>query len=214
MALLSWIVGPLEVFCYVYYDEDSKEAVIIDPGDFDNQITSSIEKLGLNIKYILATHAHPDHILGVDKFREIYRAPFLMHKEDYKFFQKPENYITFKLWGFPEIPKASSLFEDGELIKIGKKILKVIHTPGHSPGSVCFWEEEEGILFTGDTLFVQGIGRADLPGGNYKLMMESIRKRLLILPEETKIYPGHDYGPKPTSTIEEELKFNPFLQEF
>ncbi|MDM7202729.1 MAG: MBL fold metallo-hydrolase, partial [Thermodesulfobacteriaceae bacterium] len=118
------------------------------------------------------------------------------------------------LWGFPEIPKASSFFEDGELIKIGKKILKVIHTPGHSPGSVCFWEEEEGILFTGDTLFVQGIGRADLPGGNYKLMMESIRKRLLILPKETKIYPGHDYGPKPTSTIEEELKFNPFLQEF
>jgi len=213
MPIESLIVGPLQVCCYIYYDEITKEGVIIDPGDEDPKILQLVETLKLKIQYLLGTHGHPDHILGVEYLRKYFNVPFLLHKEDHKFFQNPENFLTFKLWGFPTNPKADLSLEDGQILKIGNTYLQVIHTPGHSPGSVCFWNKEEKILFTGDTLFVQGVGRADLPGGSYKVMMHSIKEKILTLPKETRIYPGHDYGPKPISTLEEEIKFNPFLQE-
>ncbi|MGC8965462.1 MAG: MBL fold metallo-hydrolase [Caldimicrobium sp.] len=213
MKIETLIVGPLQVCCYIVYDEETLEAVIIDPGDNDPRIVERIEKLGLRPKYILGTHAHPDHILGADYLRKVYRIPFLLHREDEKFFREPENFLTFKLWGFPENPQADAVFEDGTLLKFGNLNLRVIHTPGHSPGSACFYNEKEGVIFTGDTLFVEGIGRADLPGGSYKLLIESIQEKLFALPEETVIYPGHDYGPKPTSTIGHEKRFNPFLNE-
>lgn len=213
MRIETLIVGPLQVCCYLVYDEDTLEGVIIDPGDQDPRIVKKIEELKIRPKYILGTHGHPDHILGAGYLREVYKIPFLLHREDEKFFREPENFFTFKLWGFPENPRADAVFEDEMILNFGNLYLRVIHTPGHSPGSCCFYYEKEGILFTGDTLFVEGIGRADLPGGSYKLMMKSIQEKLLILPEETIIYPGHDYGPRPTSTIGHEKRFNPFLNE-
>ncbi|MEZ0343536.1 MAG: MBL fold metallo-hydrolase [Caldimicrobium sp.] len=213
MKVETLIVGPLQVCCYIVYDEETLEGLIIDPGDNDPRITKTVEKLGLKPKYILGTHGHPDHILGADYLRKTFKIPFLLHRDDEKFFRDPQNFITFKIWGFPENPKADAVFEDGAVLNFGKSYLRVIHTPGHSPGSVCFYNDKEGIIFTGDTLFVEGIGRADLPGGSYKILMRSIQEKLLTLPEETIIYPGHDYGPKPISTIGHEKRFNPFLNE-
>jgi len=213
MKIETLIVGPLQVCCYLVYDEETREGVIIDPGDSDPRILKTIESLSLKPLYILGTHAHPDHILGAEYLRRYLKIPFFLHREDENFFREPENFLTFKLWGFPENPRADGVFEEGASFDFGSSTLRVIHTPGHSPGSVCFYSKNEGLLFTGDTLFVEGIGRADLPGGSYRLMMKSIQEKLLVLPEETVIYPGHDYGPSPTSTLGHEKRFNPFLNE-
>ncbi len=213
MKIETLIVGPLSVCCYIVYDEATQEGVIIDPGDKDPRILQKILDLNLKIKYILGTHGHPDHILGADYLRKDLKIPFLLHREDEKFFRNLENFWTFKVWGFPENPSADATFEEGTTFLLGKLALEVIHTPGHSPGSVCFYERKEQVLFTGDTLFVEGIGRADLPGGSYPRMMKSIKEKLLILPEDTVIYPGHNYGSKPVSTIGYEKKYNPFLRE-
>lgn len=210
----TFIIGPLQVCCYLVYDLESHEGLIVDPGDRAPQILSRIEELDLKIKYILGTHGHPDHILGADYFREKLKCPFLLHKDDDKFFQNPENFLTFKLWGFPPNPKADYYFKDGDLLHLGQNSIEVLHTPGHSPGSVCFYNAQDRFLLTGDTLFVEGIGRTDLPGGDYALLMESLKKRILSLPEETIIYPGHDYGPRSISTLKEEKIRNPFLQGF
>ncbi len=213
MKIERLIVGPLEVCCYIVYCEDTKEGIIIDPGASDPRILSKIKELGLNIKYILGTHAHPDHIAGVDELRKKLNAIYLIHKLDEEFFSDPSNLIEFRMMGFSENPKADKVFEEGDKIIFGKEELQIIHTPGHSPGSSCFYSPKNKIIFTGDTLFVEAVGRADLPGGNFFQMMESIKNKLLTLPEDTLIYPGHDYGPKPVSTIGEEKVNNPFLQE-
>ncbi|MCS7198784.1 MAG: MBL fold metallo-hydrolase [Caldimicrobium sp.] len=213
MKIETLIVGPLQVCCYILHDEVTKEAVIIDPGDADPRILKRISELRLTPKFILGTHGHPDHILGVDYLREKLEIPFLLHQSDADFFRIRENFQTFKLWGFPENPNPDRELKEGDSLSLGEIEIRVIHTPGHSPGSVCFYLPKEGILFTGDTLFVGGVGRADLPGGNYRQLIKTIKERLLSLPEETVIYPGHDYGPSPTSTIKRERLFNPFLQE-
>lgn len=214
MKVESLIVGPLEVCCYIVYCAETKEGVIIDPGDADPRIVDKVKKLGLKIVAILGTHAHADHVAGVEYLRKELKVPYMVHKLDDEFFRDPVNFSMFKSWGFPENPKADKVLEEGDIIEFGKENLRVIHTPGHSPGSSCFYNEKHKILFTGDTLFVEAVGRADLPGGNYFQMMDSIIKKLLVLPDDTKIYPGHDYGPKPVSTIGEEKKNNPFIQEF
>lgn len=214
MKIERLIVGPFEVCCYVVFCEKKREGVIIDPGVPDKRIVDIVNKLNLKIKAILGTHGHPDHIEGVKFFKEIFNTPFLLHKMDDQFFQLEENFKTFKSWGFSKNPKADVLLEEGDVILFGEETLKVIHTPGHSPGSVCFYSEKNKVIFTGDTLFVEGVGRADLPGGNYFQMMQSIKEKILILPEETVIYPGHDYGSKPFSTISYERLNNPFIKEF
>lgn len=214
MKIERLIVGPLEVCCYIVYCSETMEGVVIDPGDEDPRIIEKIKELGVKIVFILGTHAHPDHIAGVNYLKKELKVPYLVHRLDEEFFRNPENFSMFRSWGFSENPPADKVFEEGEVIQFGKEFLKVIHTPGHSPGSSCFYNEKHKVLFTGDTLFVEAVGRADLSGGNYFQMMESIKNKLLILPEDTEIYPGHDYGPKPTSTIGEEKKNNPFIQEF
>lgn len=213
MKVETLIVGPLQVCCYIVFDETTKEAVIIDPGDSDPRIVRTIRELSLMPRYILGTHGHPDHIMGVDYLRRELNIPFLLHSADDEFFQQKENFVTFTLWGFPPNPKADLPLHDGYVIHIGESYLIVIHTPGHSPGSVCLYAENEGFLFTGDTLFVEGIGRADLPGGDYRVMMNSLREKVFTLPEDTVIYPGHDYGSQPTSTLAHERRHNPFIRD-
>jgi len=213
MKVERLIVGGFEVCCYIVYCEQTKEGIIIDPGAEDPKILNLVENLGIKVKALLGTHGHPDHVVGVYFLKEALNIPFVLHEEDDRFFKDKTNFSFFKSWGFPENPKADITLKEGDEVLFGKERLKVIHTPGHSPGSVCLYHPENHVLFTGDTLFVEGVGRADLPGGNFFQMMNSIKEKILTLPEETVIFPGHDYGSKPISTIGEEKINNPFLEE-
>ncbi len=214
MKIERLIVGPFQVCCYFVICEDTKEALIIDPGHPEERILELVKSLGILPKALVATHAHPDHIFGVDFLRSSLGIPYMVHQADADFFKDPYNFAPFKNWGFPPNPNPDEVFEEGDLIKFGNCELTVIHTPGHSPGSCCFYSPKEKVVFTGDTLFVGAVGRADLPGGDYFQMMESVINKLLPLPGETIVFPGHDYGETPTSTIEREKRSNPFILEF
>ena len=205
------VVGPLAVCCYLVYDPETLEGVVIDPGGEAEKILSRIKTLGLKIKWILGTHGHADHVVAAGELRRNLFAPFVLHRADDEFF-RGEGASIFISWGFPPNPPADETFEEDTRFAFGNFELRTIHTPGHSPGSVCFYDGR-GLLFTGDTLFVGAVGRGDLPGGNYFQMMSSIKEKLLVLPEDTIVFPGHDYGDRPTSTIGREKRENPFIQE-
>ncbi|QJA05461.1 MBL fold metallo-hydrolase [Thermosulfurimonas marina] len=206
------VVGPLAVCCYLVYDPETREGVVIDPGGDPEKILARIRALDLKILYILGTHGHADHVAAAGDLRKALGAPYALHRADEEFFTSGEGASVFVSWGFPPNPPADQTFEDGDRFSFGDFTLTVIHTPGHSPGSVCFYDGNR-LLFTGDTLFVGAVGRGDLPGGDYFQMMRSIREKLFALPEDTIVFPGHDYGDRPTSTLGREKRENPFLQE-
>ena len=183
-------VGMIGTNCYLVYDEDLKETVIIDPGDNAAFLAASIGNMGLKPAAIFLTHAHFDHIGAVRELKDKYDIPIYIHRLDVKMLEDPE----FNLSGYlsVELTENDVILEGGETIGIGGMVFKVIATPGHTPGGICFYMEKENILFSGDTLFRFSWGRTDFPGGSESTLMESIRKKLLILPEQTVVYPGHE----------------------
>jgi hydroxyacylglutathione hydrolase len=199
MIIEIFSVGMLATNCYVAHSEKGKEAIVIDPGlDIPveaEQIFSYIKKENLNVKLIVNTHGHQDHISGDTIFQEKYNVPIYIHK-----FDAPSLEEELEQKKFPK----PVLLEDGSIIKIDDESLKVMLTPGHTPGSICLVGEK--IVFTGDTLFNEGIGRTDFPGGSMKDMQTSLQK-LMRLPEYLLVYPGHG----PTSIIANEKRNNPFL---
>jgi glyoxylase-like metal-dependent hydrolase (beta-lactamase superfamily II) len=198
MLIETFTVGSLSTNCYVVSSQQTKDAIVIDPGlDFSSeadQIFDYITQAVLNVKLIVNTHGHPDHISGDAVFQEKYNAPIYIHRLDVAFLEGLENV------NFP----AAVLLEDGSLIKFGNESLKVMHTPGHTPGSICLLGER--LVFTGDTLFAGGIGRTDFPGGSDSDMRLSLQK-LMRLPGYFLIYPGHGSA----SIMGEEKRVNPFL---
>ncbi|MBW1720620.1 MAG: MBL fold metallo-hydrolase [Deltaproteobacteria bacterium] len=202
-------VGFMAVFCYLISCERTREALVIDPGGDEERIFNEIKARDLTLKYIVNTHGHGDHTCGNASLKSLTGAEIIMHRLDDELFNSPEGQQMARAWGFTPSPSADRFVEDGDEILIGDVSLKVIHTPGHSPGGICLLAD--GQLFTGDTLFVGGIGRTDLPGASTSQFMKSIRERLLTLPKETVVWPGHDYGPKPSSTIGDEIATNPWL---
>ncbi|MCX5776024.1 MAG: MBL fold metallo-hydrolase [Candidatus Firestonebacteria bacterium] len=198
------IVGDIYTNCYLVADPESKEGVVIDPGaDFD-KIWKNIEKYGIIVKKIVATHGHYDHLGAVNELRKKTKAVFLIHKEDVIFAEHPETNGSALFGDGTVSAKADAFLKEGDVVKTGKVELKVIHTPGHSPGGICLYTEGE--LFSGDTLFLNSIGGTDFPNASYKLIMDSLAK-LMKLPEATRVYPGHGQY----TTIGEEKKNNPFL---
>lgn len=202
-------VGYMDVFCYIVSCPVKKEALVIDPAGNEEDIVERINKNGLVLKYIVNTHGHADHTCGNAKMKDLTGAQIIMHEEDDKIFNSPEGQVMARQMGFALSPHADIFVKDGDEISIGDVTLKVIHTPGHSPGGICLLGD--GNLFTGDTLFVGGIGRTDLPGSSMAQFMNSINKRLLTLSVETIVWPGHDYGDRPSSTIGVEKWSNPYL---
>ncbi len=198
MLIETFTVGGLSTNCYVVASQETKEAVIIDPGIdliFEaDQIIDYVAEAGLKIKLVVNTHGHSDHINGDAIFQEKYNVPICIHRLDADCLAMLEN------TNFP----ATVLLDDGAIIEFGDQSLKVIHTPGHTPGSICLLGDR--LVFTGDTLFAGGIGRTDFPGGSDSDMQKSLQK-LQNLPENLLIYPGHG----PTSMIGEEKRVNPFL---
>ncbi len=201
----NFIVGPLESNCYLYGDEKSKKAVLIDPGDEGKKIFQFVRSHGWELTAILITHGHPDHLAALPYLKKQVNVPVYLHREDHLFLTN----FDYTLVPFLEkiILKPEKFFQDGEEIAAGEKKLKVLFTPGHSPGGICLLGE--GIVFTGDTLFCQSIGRTDLPGGDSQKLFNSIRTKLFNLPDQTIIYPGHGES----STIGEEKKHNPFSDQ-
>ena len=201
-------VGPDKVFCYILGCEKTHKAVIIDPGGEEDRLLAVIGELQLTLLYIINTHVHPDHTCGNEKLKNATGAAIVMHADDQAFLHDREAAAYFKRMG-PLSPDADILVQDGTVLTFGEYSLKVIHTPGHTPGSVCLYGH--GNLFTGDSLFVGAAGRVDLPGGDFQTLTASLEQNISTLPDDTVIWPGHDYGDTITSTIGREKKENPFL---
>ncbi|MFC1824361.1 MBL fold metallo-hydrolase [Thermodesulfobacteriota bacterium] len=202
-------VGMMQVFCYLVSCPKTKESLVIDPAGDEEGIVARIKEKKLDLKYIVNTHGHVDHICGNAKMKELTDAKIVMHELDNEMYTSQRGQDEARQWGFTPSPPADMTVKEGDHISVGEISLEVIHTPGHSPGGICLLGK--GHLFTGDTLFVGGIGRTDLPGANMEHFSASFR-RILTLPGETIVWPGHDYGMKPSSTIDEEKRTNPWLQ--
>jgi hydroxyacylglutathione hydrolase len=203
-------VGFMEVFCYLVSCPRTKEALVIDPAGDEERIVERIKQKKLHLKYIVNTHGHPDHTCGNAKVKELTDAKILVHEQEVPLINSEHGREMVRQWGFAPSPSVDITVKDGEQINAGDVALKVIHTPGHSPGGMCLLGE--GNLFTGDTLFVGAIGRTDLPGSSMNQFMNSLSQKILTLPGETIVWPGHDYGIKPSSTIDEEKRTNPWLK--
>lgn len=183
-----------------------KVGIIIDPGEDAEIILKKVEGLGIEIKYILATHGHFDHVGAVATLKKVLDAEFLAHKGDYFFIEDGEN--AARRWGFEieQPPKPNRFIEDGDVIKFGRVELEVLHTPGHSPGGVSFLHNS--MVFCGDTLFQGSIGRTDFRMGSFEELAQSIKTRLYNLPDDTIVYTGHG----PPTTIRAEKQYNPFVR--
>ena len=207
MILKTLVVGPFASNCYIVGSESSKQGIIIDPGAEAKLILRTVNDLGLTIHLILITHAHIDHIGALAPVKEGTGAKFAIHEAEAAAGLGMFSRMISSMSGgsFSQPPKPDRLLKDEDNIDIDGLSFTVLHTPGHSPGGVSLYGQ--GILFSGDTLFNHGIGRTDFPGCSYEQIMDSIQNKLITLPEDTIVYPGHG----PATTIGEEKRGNPFL---
>ena len=211
MIAKQYEVGNFGVFCYLIGDEETKEGLFIDPADEADRLLSEAKTHGLNkINYIVNTHSHVDHIMGNAEMAKKSGAKIVIHEKDAKLLTQTPSPLL-EMFNATASPPADLLVKEGDLIQAGNVGLKVIHTPGHSPGGMSLYLD--GMVFTGDSLFVGSVGRTDFPGCSWEELETSIREKLYVLPGETIVFPGHNYGPKPSSTIQNEKKSNPFVQE-
>ncbi len=205
MKIETLTVGPLEVNCYLLANPRRGWGLVIDPGDEAERLISRIKQLDFAPSAILLTHAHVDHIRGVSSLAAAFSCPVWLHPADHELYHSPANGLPPWLPAAENLPRPISAVPPNET----GPAFSVLHTPGHSPGSCCFYFEEESVLFCGDTLFAGSVGRTDLPGGDQAQLLNSIRQQLLPLPPRTRVMPGHG----PPTTIEEEKSNNPFLAQ-
>ncbi len=209
MFLRQLQVGSMAVFAYIVGDRESRSGLVIDPAAETDRIIAEAEKNGIEIQYIINTHGHVDHISGNADMKRKTGAKIIVHEADAEMLVSTPAMIL-SMFRAKSSPAADITVQDGDMIRVGSVNLTVLHTPGHTPGGISLYTD--GYVFTGDTLFVESVGRTDLPGGSWQVMLRSIRKQLLTLPEDTVVLPGHNYGRKPTSTIGHEKRHNPFLR--
>ena len=208
MILEMLTVGPFQENCYVIGDEETGVGAIVDPGDEAARIAIAVEQANLEIAQILITHTHIDHVGAVAALVDEYSCPVLMHAEAEPMLEQLPTQAMMMGLRFGKVPTVDRYIEDEEVIEVGGLELRSLYTPGHAPGHIAFHIESEGLLLSGDALFAGSVGRVDLPGGSMEVLMRSIEERLLTLPDETSVYPGH--GPK--TTIGNERLHNPVPQ--
>lgn len=208
MLVEQLTVGVMGVCCYIVSCEKTRKAAIIDPGGDEERILDHCKSKQLEVIYIINTHGHPDHVCGNARIQEVTGARIVMHAEDVAYFSDPRIQGYFSALGMTPSPPVEVSVQDNDVITIGEESLRVIHTPGHTPGGVCLYSAPH--CFTGDTLFVGAVGRTDFPRGSMEQLLISIRERLLTLPKETIVWPGHGYGGL-QSTIAMEERSNPYL---
>jgi hydroxyacylglutathione hydrolase len=213
MILETFPVGPLQCNCTILGDEAAGEAIVIDPGDEINRIHARLNALRLKLKQILITHAHIDHVGGALKLKRLTGAPILLNENDLPLLQMMDTQAAWLGIVPPETAPPDESLVDGQRVGLAAYPADVLHTPGHTQGSICLHFAPLRMVLAGDTLFAGSIGRTDLPGGDSELIIDSIQTRLLALPDETRVIPGHG----PATTIGNERRSNPFLsprQEF
>ncbi len=231
MILEMLTVGPFQENCYIIGDEETGVGALIDPGDEAARIALAVERTDLEIGSIIVTHAHIDHVGAVAALVDEYACPVLMHAEAEPMLQHLPTQAMMMGLKFDKVPNVDRHIEDEEMIWVGNLVFKALYTPGHAPGHLAFYlegtpgaapvanetaempsglvyYENPGTLLAGDALFAGGVGRVDLPGGSMEVLMQSIHERLLTLPDETVVHPGHG----PETTIGNEKSYNPFLQ--
>ncbi|MGB5925733.1 MAG: MBL fold metallo-hydrolase [Dehalococcoidia bacterium] len=208
MIIKMLVVGPFAANCYIVGSSATKQGMIIDPGAEAETILRTVQQTGLSISLIVITHAHMDHVGALREVQERTDAHFAVHEAEKGFvFSAPMRMLTsVGITPFKSPPKPDRLLKDGDPIDVGDLHFEVLYTPGHSSGGICL--SGHGAVFSGDTLFNSGIGRTDFPGCSHERLMKSIREKLMVLPDETIVYPGHG----PPTTIGDERRGNPFLQ--
>ncbi len=207
MKIVSLEVGNLGTNCYIVFDEATRGAAVIDPGGSIGEITAVIRDEKLSVKHIINTHGHADHVLGNMRVKEATGAPILIHEADASMLMSGQRNLSAFIGGSVSCGPADTLLKAGDVIKIAAGLeLTVIHTPGHTPGGICLLTDN--VLFSGDTLFAESIGRTDFPGGSYSQLIGSIKDKLLVLDDAVRVLPGHG----PETSIGWERKMNPFIQ--
>jgi len=203
-------VGEHAVFAYLIGDPETGEALVVDPADDADLLISIAAESDLSIRTILNTHGHVDHVMGNAEMQEKTGAEIMIHEAEAEYLQKIGEF-WLRSFGARKSPPADRTLSHGDKVRVGAYQWVVLHTPGHTPGGISLYRAEDSTCLTGDTLFVGSVGRTDGPHASTATLIHSIRSELLTLPGDTQVYPGHNYGPSPVSTINDESLYNPFL---
>ena len=207
MKIEKFVLGALQTNSYLIINKDTKEAVIVDPATCPDYMLSHVKSNGYIPKAILLTHGHFDHVMGIESWVNAYEIPVYLHEEEKDVLANPNWNLSVMLGKYYAYDKVQTL-KDGEILEVAGFSFKVIHTPGHTKGGCCYYEEKEGVLISGDTLFKASVGRSDFPTGSMSTLVKSIKERLFVLPEDVMVYPGHNN----LTCIADEKIYNPFVK--
>lgn len=207
MKIEAMVLGDVRTNCYLLINEETKEALVVDPADRADVIVRKLIDEGLTLKAILLTHGHGDHILAAGDLKKQFGVKVYAAKAEEALLSDAAQNLSKALFGIAVTVKPDILLEDGQEFEAAGIRLRMLHTPGHTPGGCCYYQEEEKVLFSGDTLFCGSIGRTDFPGGSLSELVRSVKEKLLVLPEDVKVYPGHEE----MTTIGHEKRYNPYM---
>ncbi len=207
MKIENFVLGPVGTNCYIVINEGTKECFLVDMAACPPELVSHIKNSGLTVKAVLLTHGHFDHIMGLDRFLEEFPAPVYACAAEKELLESPQLNSSSGMLGQPYTFHGAQYVKDGDLLDIAGMKIQVIQTPGHTIGGCCYYIADEQTLFSGDTLFRASIGRTDLPTGSMGALVRSVKEKILVLPDETRVYPGH----MEETTVGYEKKYNPFL---
>ena len=206
LSIQTYVVGPVQTNCYFAINDDTKEVLIIDPGASAKQLAEKVKEQGLKPVAILLTHGHFDHIMAADAVRDKYDVKVYASCDEKNTLEQPHINLG-EAYGLKLSVKADVWHKDGEILKLAGFDIEALHTPGHTEGGSCYYIREIGVLFSGDTLFCGSVGRTDFPGGSMSEIVRSIKEKVMVLPDDTKVYPGHGEG----TSVGYERENNPFL---